>query len=153
VAPKQVRLEAGTGRAVVWLARQVELVLADQDLSLAQYRVLALLADQPEVASALAEKLAVSRPSVTTVVDGLVARDLVERVHDTEDRRRVHHLLTRKGHGVLHRADEVIESGMRVVLEHLDPVGARGIAAGFASLRVLTERIAAGEPPAGSDAP
>lgn len=148
MAVRQPDLERGTGRAVVWLARQVELVLGEQDLTLAQYRLLALLDEQPEVASALAEKLTVSRPSVTTVVDGLVARGLVERVTDEHDRRRVNHTLTPTGRTLIRRADEVIESGLQAVLEHLDPAGARGIVAGFGSLRRLTERIASWEPPA-----
>ena len=149
MAATKSALERGTGRAVVWLARQVELVLAEQDLTLAQYRLLALLDDQPEVASALAEKLTVSRPSVTTVVDGLVARGLVERVTDAGDRRRVNHKLTRSGRTLIHHADEVIETGLHTVLDHLDPVGARGLVAGIGSLRQLTERIAVQEPAAG----
>lgn len=143
------RIERGTGRAVVWLARQVEVVLAEHvELTLAQYRLLALLEEQPDVASSLAEKLRVSRPSITTVVDGLVARGLVDRVTDTDDRRRINHALTREGRALIRRADDLIESGLRAVLDHLDPTGARDIAAGFASLRDLTERVAAGRPPA-----
>ena len=137
-------LEHGSGRAVVWLARQVELLLAEHvELTLAQYRLLALLEEQPAVASTLAEKLTVSRPSVTTVADGLVARGLIERSVDGSDRRRVNHVLTHEGRDVIRRSDELVETGLRVVLEHLDPSGARDIAAGFSALRDLTERIAA----------
>ena len=142
---QQVGLERGTGRAVVWLARQVELVLAEQDLTLAQYRLLALLDDRPEAASALAEKLSVARPSVTTVVDGLVARGLVERVTDAHDRRRVNHTITPEGRALIEHADAVIEAGLHKVLEHLEPAGAQGIVAGFGSLRRLTERLATGQ--------
>lgn len=138
---KQIKVEQGTGRTVAWLARQVELVLAERELTLAQYRLLGLLEDHPEVASVLADKLTVSRPSVTAVADGLVARGLVERVNDTQDRRRVNHTLTADGRALLHHADEVIESGLAGVLGHLDPSGARDIAAGFGSLQVLIERI------------
>ena len=98
------------------------------------------------MASSLADKLTVSRPSVTTVVDGLVARQLVVRVADTEDRRRINHALTPAGRALIRKADEQIESGLEVVLEHLDPSGARHIAAWFGSLRLLTERIAAWRP-------
>ncbi len=141
MATKQVRVERGTGRTVAWLARQVELVLAENELTLAQYRLLGLLEDHPEVASVLADKLTVSRPSVTTVADGLVARGLVERVNDTQDRRRVNHALTDAGRELLHHADEVIESGLGSVLGHLEPAGARDIAAGFGSLQALIDRI------------
>lgn len=132
---------------MTWLARQVEVVLGELDLSLAQYRLLALLEERPEVASALAEKLTVSRPSVTTVVDGLVARGLVERNHDTDDRRRVNHALTDQGRKLLHHADETVESGLQSVLIHLDPSGARDIAAGLGSLgNSVTGWVAAWQP-------
>jgi DNA-binding MarR family transcriptional regulator len=143
VARKQISVERGTGRAVAWLARQLELVLAEHDLTLAQYRLLTVLEERPEVASALADKLTVSRPSITTVADGLVARGLVDRVNDTEDRRRVNHALTDAGRALLHHTDEVIDSGLSAVLDHLDPGAARGIAAGFGSLRVLIDRATA----------
>ena len=61
------------------MARHVELAVATVDLTLSQYRVLGTLGDGREAASGLAQKLAVSRPSVTGVVDGLVARGLVRR--------------------------------------------------------------------------
>jgi DNA-binding MarR family transcriptional regulator len=149
MASENVELHRGTGRAVSWLARQVESVLAEHDLTLAQYRLLALLDERPEMASALAEKLTVSRPSVTTVVDGLAARGLVERSHDTTDRRRVNHVLTKAGAAVLRQAEEAVEAGLRAVLDQLDPSGAHDIAAGLGALGdTLTERIAAWQPAA-----
>src|SRR5579864_1778095 len=89
------------GRVIARLARQVELAAADLDLSLSQYRALSLLGEGKEAASALAEKLAVSRPSVTGVIDGLVARGLVTRDHVDGDRRRVGLDLTPEGRRLL----------------------------------------------------
>jgi long-chain acyl-CoA synthetase len=97
------------GRTAARLARQLELALAEVDLSLPQYRILILLDEGKVEASALAEKLAVSRPSVTAVVDGLVTRGLVERHHDSGDRRRVGHDITPDGRLVLDRADESVD--------------------------------------------
>jgi long-chain acyl-CoA synthetase len=94
---------------VARLARQVELAVATVDLTLSQYRALSLLADGKEAASVLADKLAVSRPSVTGVIDGLVARGLVERHHDDGDRRRIGLDLTNDGRSVLAVAEEEIE--------------------------------------------
>lgn len=91
------------------LARQVELAVASADLTLAQYRVLGILGDGCEASSALAEKLAVSRPSVTGVVDGLVMRGLVLRGGDTSDRRRVSVDLTDEGRLVLAAADAAVD--------------------------------------------
>ena len=69
----RTKTTTGAARAVARLAKQVEVALAPLDLSLPQYRVLALLGDGSTASSVLARKLAVSPPSVTAVVDGLVA--------------------------------------------------------------------------------
>jgi long-chain acyl-CoA synthetase len=103
---------------VARLARQVELAVATVELSLPQYRILVLLAEGKEAASALAEKLAVSRPSVTGVVDGLVARGLVERHHVADDRRRVGHDLTAEGRRLLECADVEVERRLSEIAAH-----------------------------------
>ena len=59
--------------------------------------MLALLADGSTASSVLARRLAVSPPSVTAVVDGLVARGWSNGDADPEDRRRLTLLLTRDG--------------------------------------------------------
>ena len=97
------------GRTAAWIAKQVELGLEEVGLSLPQYRILSLLDAGPEISSALADRLAVRPPSVTAVVDGLVARDLVERAHSEDDRRRVSHVLTASGRYLLASADDAVE--------------------------------------------
>lgn len=106
------------GRVIARLARQLELALATVDLSLPQYRILTFLAGGNEAASALAEKLAVSRPSVTGVVDGLVSRGLVTRVDDPADRRRVGHDLTAAGRQLFERAEAEVERRLNEILSH-----------------------------------
>ncbi len=96
------------GRAAAWLAKQVEIGLAAADLSAPQYRVLGLLDERSAVSSDLAERLAVRPPSVTAIVDGLVARGLVERRHVVSDRRQVDHVLTDSGRQALDLADNAV---------------------------------------------
>jgi long-chain acyl-CoA synthetase len=107
------------GRVAARLARQVEMGLAKVDLSLPQYRILALLDDGAAVASKLADHLAVSRPTVTAVVDGLVARGLVERSHHHQDRRRVGHALTPAGRRLLEMADRSVDARLREIAGYL----------------------------------
>ena len=76
------------------LAKQVELGLATLDLTPPQYRLMGSLGEGSSMASALADMLAVTKPSITAVVDGLVERGLVDRRHQETDRRRVVHELT-----------------------------------------------------------
>lgn len=113
---------AHPGHTIARLARQVELAVATVDLTLSQYRVLAILGDGCEAASGLAEKLAVSRPSVTGVVDGLVARELVRRDHMTGDRRRIDVGLTDAGRLVLAAADTAVEQRNERITQLLETI-------------------------------
>ena len=128
-----MRLEAASAgvRAAARLARQVEVALGDVDLSLPQYRVLAFIAEGPAAASALAGKLAVSRPSVTALIDGLVARGLVERRPDPSDRRRVDHRITDAGRNALADADVAVDRRLRSLAAHLSPEKAHAALTGL----------------------
>ena len=107
------------GRVAARLAKQVERALSDLDLSLAQYRLLGNLGEGPSLASTLAERLIVSRPSVTALADGLVERGLVTRSGAPGDRRRVMHVLTAEGQKMLARADEAIEQRLGALAAEL----------------------------------
>src|SRR3954468_16012376 len=108
--PNKVITITGAARAAARLAKQVEIALVPLDLSLPQYRVLALLGEGSTASSVLARRLAVSPPTVTSVVDGLVGRGLVDREADPEDRRRLTLLLTRDGAKLLAAADPAAEA-------------------------------------------
>ena len=129
------------GRAAAWLAKQVELGLATVELSLPQYRVLSLLDEGSAFSSALAERLAVRPPSVTGVIDGLVGRNLVERRHADDDRRRVTHVLTPAGRQVLAQADGAVNDRLRTIADSLPEPGAGDRA--LESLLVWPEAMAA----------
>jgi len=131
------------GRIAARLARQVELGLAAVDLTLPQYRLLMLLAHQSEGTSRLADHLAVSRPSITSVVDGLVARGLVVRRPDTGDRRRVEHVLTHEGLELLRAADDSVDARFDEIMSHLDPVDTEGARAGLDCWRRALESFRA----------
>jgi len=113
-----------TSQSIGWtaarLARHVELVLASIDLSSAQYRMLVQLAHGAEASTSLARKLAVSAPSVTAVVDGLVQRHAVERTHSEEDRRRVSLALTETGRALLATADAAVQGRLESIAEELE---------------------------------
>jgi long-chain acyl-CoA synthetase len=108
-----------TARAVARLAKHEEIALGHVGLSLPQFRVLILLAEGSAAASALAARLAVSPPSVTAIVDGLVARQLVERRPDAGDRRRVAHVLTPDGRRLLEEADSAATARLRDIAAYL----------------------------------
>lgn len=113
------------GRTAAWLAKQVEISLAEVDLSLSQYRMLGLLDEGSAVSSALAKRLAVRPPSVTAVIDGLVTRGLVVRGHAEDDRRRVSHELTDLGKRLLAQADTAVNGRLELLANRLPGARAR----------------------------
>ncbi len=107
------------GRTAARLAKQVELGLASVDLSLPQYRILGMLDGNSAVSSDLAERLAVRPPTITAVVDGLVARGLVQRRTVENDRRQVDHVLTDHGCRLLDEADGAVNTRLCEIAGHL----------------------------------
>jgi long-chain acyl-CoA synthetase len=97
------------GRVAAWLSKRVEVALGTVDLTLPQFRVLGILAEGSSAASGLADRLAVRRPSITAVVDGLVTRGLVDRRQEDTDRRRVELRLTDEGAQILADADRAVD--------------------------------------------
>jgi long-chain acyl-CoA synthetase len=107
------------GRVAAWLSKRVEVALSTVDLTIPQYRVLGILTEGSLAASNLAERLTVRRPSITAVVDGLVARGLVDRRQEDADRRRVALRLTERGAEVLTDADRAVDGYLEAIASHL----------------------------------
>ncbi len=107
-------------RVVARLARVFETRLGEESMTLPQFRLLAFLSDREGAASALAEWLEVSRPSVTALVDGLVERRWVERRESPEDRRRVLHQITDDGRAVLASSSACLAAALDDLFDHLD---------------------------------
>jgi len=97
-------------QGVVRLSRQVEIILAEHQLSVSQFRLLDRLAGGRAAGRGLAEWLVVKPPSITALVDGLVQRGLVDRGVDPSDRRRVNHALTAEGRTLLDTASRSLAS-------------------------------------------
>ncbi len=89
------------------------------DLTLPQYRVMGILAEGSAAASGLADRLAVRRPSITALIDGLVARGLVDRRQEDADRRRVELRLTADGARTLAAADRAVDDYLASIAGHL----------------------------------
>jgi DNA-binding MarR family transcriptional regulator len=106
---------ARAARALALAARSLERAAGECDLTLAQYRVLALVAAGDERSSLLAERLAVAKPTITAVVDGLVERGLIERASVEGDRRSIRISLTKAGQQAL----RAVERAMAEVLDRI----------------------------------
>ena len=77
------------------LARGLERVLGD--MSLAQYRILTMVGSSPQRAGRLAQRAALSKSTLTGLLDGLVTRGWVRRIEIEGDRRGVGLELTDEG--------------------------------------------------------
>jgi long-chain acyl-CoA synthetase len=105
---------------VARLGRHVEVALSRVDLTAAQYRALMQLDDGAEAPSSLATQLAVTKPSITGVVEGLLQRGLVDRTASIEDRRRISINLTDEGRRVLALADRAVGARLEEILAEID---------------------------------
>jgi DNA-binding MarR family transcriptional regulator len=130
-------------RTLTRLARMLE--RASGDLTLAQFRVLALVDEGGERASQLADLLAVAKPTITAVVDGLVDRGYLKRTADNDDRRATKITLTTAGRKALYDAEHAMHARLYDVLSHADDAAAIENALedlGEAVDRARTERLA-----------
>src|SRR3954471_21197638 len=98
-------------------ARVLERTL--DDMTLPQFRVLTLIATSQERASRVAEKAAVSRPSLTGLLDGLEARGWVRRVEVDGDRRGVGREVTAERRPALRPPERAAETRLEHVLAEL----------------------------------
>jgi DNA-binding MarR family transcriptional regulator len=108
------------GSAMVAMCRLTEIALHEADLSLTEYRILNHLRLGRTIQSDLAFHLAVSKQSVTRLVDPLVDKGYITRRVDPDDRRRVIHTITAKGKRILARTDAVLEKYLMFILQDLD---------------------------------
>jgi len=84
-------------RSIVCITREFERVCRDSGVSLPQYRLLLFLRHGPERAGELAAKVAIKRPTLTALVNGLEKESLLRRVADRNDGRGVRIELTPAG--------------------------------------------------------
>ena len=138
---------------LVWVVRELE--RACTDLTLPQYRLLALIVGGEERASGLAGQLALARPTVSAAVETLVGNGMVERTSVDGDRRAIRLVITPAGR----RALEAAESTMRekldallrdvrdpdVIADALDQLAGALAAQGERARAARAERAAAGE--------
>ncbi len=105
-------------RALALAARALERAAGQCDLTLAQYRVLALVAAGDERSSLLADRLSVAKPTITAVVDGLVERGFVQRAWVAGDRRSIRLGCTKQGAQALRAVEKEMTAALERILEH-----------------------------------
>lgn len=136
-------------RTLARLARLLEHSCGD--LTLPQYRLLAMIGEGSERATLLAGRLALTKPSVSGMLDVLVDRGLVTRAPEPTDRRAVKLALTLAGTRALADSERSMAERLDPIIQGCDDPAAITAALGQieASLnRVVDARLAAKGAPA-----
>ncbi len=111
------------------------------ELSVAQFRAMAFLQAQPGASlSELAGHIGLALPSISKLVEGLVARGLVDRQEDVADRRRVTLCLTRGGSQAMQEALAATEANLAQQLDGLDAEQRVAVIAAMSALDTLLPR-------------
>ena len=100
-------------RLLARLARVAEQTCQKTGISLPQYRLLVSASQGSQRASELAAAVGVSRPTLTSLVDGLEDAGLVKRVPVATDRRGIRLELTDAGREATERADRALSERLR----------------------------------------
>lgn len=88
----------------------------DAGLTPAQYRIMKLAGAGGERSTRLAQRLAVAKPTLTALADGLVAAGYAARTPEPGDRRVVRLTLTEAGRVALDRADQAYAAWLTSLL-------------------------------------
>lgn len=118
---------------VALAARALERQLGE--LTLAQLRILSLVDADPGRAGALADRAAMSRPTLSGLIDGLVNRGWVERHLVDGDRRGVTLRITPAGSVALARALDEAGQALAALLEEVPASGRQRVVDALGALR------------------
>lgn len=120
---------------------------AELGLTTAQLRVISLLRQSPGVtAGELANRLSVTPPTISGIVDRLVKLDLVRREDDRSDRRLVRNVLTEKGEAACARLERGAELYTRRLLVEMDEADLESFNTGMKALISASQYVARVEP-------
>jgi DNA-binding MarR family transcriptional regulator len=111
------------------------------DLTMGQLRTLmALAADGPMTVSALAEKLAISKPTASILIDRLVQAGDADRTEDPDDRRRTLVALTPAGVALVARLRQGKSDRYERWLAAMRPEDLAALTKGMRALAAIAER-------------
>lgn len=112
----------GLFRTVSLLHRRFEAAMEPYGITLQQYNVLRILrgAKEPLPTMEIGERMIEQTPGITRLLDRLEDKNLIARERCTEDRRRVHCVITEQGLEIVNALDEPISRLDETSLSMLD---------------------------------
>ena len=99
--------------------KMLKRVCTEHELTLAEAEIISFLRNNPEknTAADIVELRMISKGAVSKGVEALIQKSLLERIPDTEDRRRIHLKLRSQAGPVTESIDEVREEFLETILE------------------------------------
>jgi len=120
---------------------------AELGLTTAQLRVLFLVREAPGVtAGELAQRLAVTPPTISGIVDRLVKLGVIRREDDESDRRLVRNFLTDGGEAACKRMEQGVEIYMRRMLVEMNHQDLEAFTIGLKAFVKASNHVANVEP-------
>jgi len=113
-------------------------------MTIPQFRILALLSEDPANNCELADQLGISVAAVSRMVDWLSERSYVERLQDSGDRRKVKIQLTRKGREHFGRFRKEARARLQKRLASMGTQDRKNLNQGLAALSKAVEHMAIG---------
>ena len=104
-------------RLLARLARVAEQTCQSTGISLPQYRLLVSVSGRPQRASELADSVGVSRPTLTSLVDGLQQVGMLRRVPVPSDRRGIRLELLEAGRIATARAERALTARLLELID------------------------------------
>ncbi len=118
----------------------------EHGLSMVGFGVVALLEiEEPVPMSRIAESLNVALPNATGIIGRLAERGIVERTHDTVDRRVVLVSLTDAGRQLIREMEQGRRERMARLIESMDPTQQQRLAESVRDLNAAARTLAASE--------
>lgn len=99
--------------------KMLKKVCTEHDLTLIEADIISFLQNNPskDTAADIVELRMFSKGAVSKAVESLIQKSLLERIPDTEDRRKIHLRLKSQAGPVTESIDEVREEFLKIVLE------------------------------------
>lgn len=107
---------------------------SEVELTMPQFRALDLLISEPRRMSEIAAALGTSMQATTSLIDRLVDKELVERAHDTADRRVVICRLTPSGKDEMERFYRIGQARLDVLVDLLSDAELETVISAFGIL-------------------
>lgn len=125
-------------RSLARLGRIVEQTGQHAGVSLAQYRLLLFVAREPQRAGELATRAAVSKPTLTNLVNTLEREGLITKERLADDRRGIRLEVTEAGSAALAAAEHILIGRIGQLLDDVEDV--ERILSAFADLDAALDR-------------